>query len=247
MQSPGDLVPLLCAIHGGGPRVLGEDFCGTAALSAAWVDQVDGGRAIAVDHDPEALGRAPRLETVALVAGDVVRDTGPDDHRVHVLYVGNFSIGEWHTRGELLAYLRHARSRVADGGLFVCDVYGGESAFATGHLDREHPLPDGRTVHYTWEQREANPVTGLVVDALHFEVRRGEEVELELPDAFVYRWRLWGVPELRDAMTEAGFAETAVYAKVPGAVDGDGAVYPMRIQSAHDLDESYDVLVVGRT
>jgi len=246
VQSPEDLAAVLRAIHGGDHTALGEDFCGTAALSAAWIEQVDGGRSIAVDHDRETLARAPKHEAITLVAGDVRGDTDADTHRVDVLHVGNFSIGEWHTRADLLAYLRHARARLANDGIFVCDLYGGETAFATGVIDREIPLPDGRTVHYAWEQREADAVTGMVVNAIHFQVCRDLRVEIDLPDAFTYHWRLWSVPELRDAMTEAGFAGTEVWDKVPDAVDDEDRVYPRQIHDAEDVEEDFDVLIVGR-
>ena len=120
--------------------------------------------------------------------GDVVRDTDPRRHGADVLYVGNFSIGEWHTRRELLGYLRHARARLAPGGVLVCDLYGGESSFLAGSIERELPRPDGGTVLYTWEQRSADPATGMVVNALHFELRRDDRAETTLRDAFVYRF-----------------------------------------------------------
>ncbi|MCR9075600.1 MAG: class I SAM-dependent methyltransferase, partial [bacterium] len=56
VQSPKDLVPLLRAIHGDSPAVLGEDFAGTAAVSHLWVER-DGCTAIAVDFDEETLAR----------------------------------------------------------------------------------------------------------------------------------------------------------------------------------------------
>jgi SAM-dependent methyltransferase len=245
VQSPGDLVPLLEAIHGGRPSVLGEDFCGTAALSRRWAARVAGGRAIAVDHDPEPLARAAGAARVEVVRGDVVADTS--GRRADVVYAGNFSIGERHDRPALLEYLRHARSRLDAGGVFVCDVYGGESAFQTGRVTREHRAADGRVVRYTWEQRRADPTTGRVVNALHFEVVRDGVVERALHDAFVYDWRLWGVPELRDAMIEAGYATTEVYLKVPDAADGDGKVYAAPIDDPSDLDNSFDVLVAARS
>jgi precorrin-6B methylase 2 len=246
-QAPTDLVPVLRAIHGGSPLVLGEDFCATAAVSVAWVESVELGRAIAVDHDPEVAARIPRRPGVEVIVGDVVEATGPDDHAVDVLYVGNFSIGERRSRGELLAYLRHARRRIRPGGALVCDLYGGGTAFLPGDHEREVPFPDGRVVRYVWEQREANPLTGMVVNAMHFEVRRGGTVEQRLRDAFVYRWRLWGVPELRDAMVEAGFAATAVYARTPDAVDGEGRAYVAPIDDpAERLGDSFEVLVAGR-
>lgn len=223
--------------------MLGEDFSGTAALSREWVREIKGGRAIAVDLDPEPLERA-RARGVKAVQGDVRRATNAQRHAADVVFVGNFSIGEIHGRKDLVRYLRHARARLKRGGAFVCDTYGGSSAFSTGAVVRVHPGPGEFQTRYTWEQREANPLTGEVVNALHFRVVRAGTVELELTDAFVYRWRLWSVPELRDAMVEAGFARTEVYDKVPDAVDQDGRAY---VRPAEELGESFIVCVAART
>ncbi len=239
---------LLAAIHGGEPRVLGEDFCGAAALSREWVRHVARGCAIAVDHDSEALARAPRDRAITLVRGDVVDATRPARaHRVDVLHAGNFSIGCWHERNRLLDYLRHARARLNPKGAFVCDLYGGERAFAAGTERVHHALPGGGRVTYTWEQREADPCTGRVVNAIHFEVQERPRGRARLiRDAFVYDWRLWGLAELRDALSDAGFARSDVYAKVPDAVDGEGNVHPRCLCGAQGMDENYDVLVVAR-
>jgi hypothetical protein len=239
VQSPPELVGLLVAMHGAGPTVLGEDFCGTAAVSVEWTRRVEGGRAIAVDHDAATLGRIPARAAIEVVAGDVVGDTDATRHAADVIWAGNFSIGEWHTREALLAYLRHVRSRLNPRGLFACDVYGGESAFLAGSVDVEHRLPDGRVVTYTWEQRSADPLTGRVRNAIHFRVGDDEV----LRDAFTYDWRLWGVPELRDALEEAGFARAAVYPRTPDAVDGDGVAY---VRPLEDVDDSFDVIVAAR-
>jgi hypothetical protein len=245
VQSPDDLVPLLRAIHGREPVVLGEDFCGTARVSAAWVEQVPDGRAVAVDHDREAASRVPRHAAVEVVVGDVVRDTDHGRHAADVIWAGNFSIGEQRSRAELLAYLGHARRRLRSTGVLVCDLYGGETAFLTGSVDRDVPLPGGGAVRYTWEQREADPLTGRVVNAMHFELRRPDGGEQRMRDAFVYRWRLWGVPELRDAMLEAGFSSTAVYPRTPDAVDGEGRAWVEPLEDPAELDDSFDVLIAA--
>ena len=244
VQSPPELVRQLVAIHGGLPRVLGEDFCGTAAISVEWTRRVDGGRAIAVDRDDETLARIPANNAIEVIAGDVVRDTDATRHAADVIWAGNFSIGEWHTRADLLGYLRHARSRLKPGGLFACDIYGGESAFLVGSSDIEHPLPDGRNVVYTWEQRSADPLNGRVRNAIHFEVRsRDGAVEQTLRDAFIYDWRLWSILELREALAETGFATTAVYPRTPDAVDDAGTVY---VRPLEGLDDSFDVIIAAR-
>jgi hypothetical protein len=243
VQAPAELVGLLEAIHGGKPCVLGEDFCGTAALSREWVSRISDRRAVVVDHDREPLGRIRPHEQVTVLAGDVIEATTPPErHRADVIHAGNFSICEWHTRETLLRYLRHVRARLEPAGVFVCDLFGGETSGLVGSVDRGHPLPDGRIVVYTWEQRLCDPLTGRVVCAIHFEVD-GQR----LRDAFVYDWRLWGLPELREAMEEAGFSGSEVYRRTPEAVDDSGNVYVRPLEEPGDLDDSFDVLVAART
>lgn len=258
VQSPVDTVPLLRAIHDGAPVVLGEDFAGTAAVSRAWVLSSDDARAIAVDHDRATLAEARRradaagvpADRLSLLEGDVVAATTPATERAHaadIVYTGNFSIGELRTRADLMRYLRHVRDRLRSGGIFAADVYGGESAFMLGSAERHEPGPDGATIVYTWEQRECDPLTGQVVNAVHFELLDAdEESRGMIGDAFVYHWRLWSVPELRDAMDEAGFAATEVHARLPDAMDEDDVAYVRAIEDPDELEDSFDVLVVGR-
>lgn len=242
VQSPTHLAPLLRAIHGGDPITLGEDFSGTAALSHEWVKK-DRAKAIAADLDAEALAHGGDHDRVSKITSDVMAVSDACD----VLFVGNFSIGYWHTRDELVAYLKHARSRMNPGGVFLCDTYGGESAFLTGEVHRPTPLPNGYICRYTWEQRHADPLTGMVTDVIHFRIEKAGVIEHELLDAFVYEWRLWSVPELRDALIEAGFGDTQVYAKLADAWDDEGNAYVEPVVDAEDeLDDSFIVMVAGR-
>ncbi|MFI4898446.1 MAG: class I SAM-dependent methyltransferase [Phycisphaerales bacterium JB059] len=249
VQSVDHLAPLIRAIHGGRLRVLGEDFAGTAALSHRWVESSPEAQAIAVDLDKEALAYHGSHERIDKRHADVRTVVTPCD----ALFVGNFSIGYLHTRAELVEYLRHARSRLSPGGVFLCDTYGGESAFLTGEVHRPHPMPcregepGGRVCRYTWEQRDADPTTGMVTDVIHFRIERAGVIEHELFDAFVYEWRLWSVPELRDAMVDAGFSSTQVYAKLADAWDEEGNAYVEPVtDGGEELDESFIVLVAGR-
>ncbi|MFG0305180.1 MAG: class I SAM-dependent methyltransferase [Phycisphaerales bacterium JB040] len=244
VQSVDHLAPLLRAIHGARPRILGEDFSGTAALSHAWVATDPEARAVATDLDDEALRKHPAHERVDTRLADVRDVADPCD----VLFVGNFSIGYLHTRAELVEYLRHARSRLSGtpGGVFVCDTYGGETAWTVGDVHRPHSLGGGWVCRYTWEQSEADPLTGMVVNRIHFRVERAGVIEQEILDAFVYRWRLWSVPELRDAMADAGFRTTQVYAKLAEAVDDEGNAYTTPVTDPDELDGTFIVLVVGR-
>jgi hypothetical protein len=240
VQDPVRTVDLLLRLHGRRPQVLGEDFAGTGALSRAWVGRVEDGRAFAVDLDAEALAFAPdpRVLAHALDVRDpTIRRLGPCD----IVHAGNFSLGELHTRAELESWARTARERLAPGGIAVADTYGGESAWRLGALERRRAEPGGEELRWIWEQRSADPLTGEVVDALSFRVLRAGEVVVDLPDAFVYRWRLWSVPELVDALRAAGFARCEVHVDLPGPARAASACSDGRA-----LHSGCVALVVGR-
>jgi len=220
VQAPEHLVPFLRGLHGAAPRVLGEDFASTALLSRAWVAAVPDGEAVAVDLDGEALRRAEGTRGLHAVEADLRRPLPDGLPAPDLIWVGNFSIGYLHERDELLGYLRRTRARLAPGGAFVCDTYGGGAAWRTGAAVREHFLPGGLRVRSTWEQRVADPVTARVVNAIHFRVDRDGDVVFEETDAFVYDWRVWSLPELGDAAREAGLASIAVHAHLDGDREG---------------------------
>jgi hypothetical protein len=222
------------------------------------------GSAVGVDLDPEPL-KVAALRTpkeagtrLKLIKGDVLKLSAAKLNAggaMDLIFVGNFSIGEIHRREDLVKYLRACAKRLAKpsrkkpGGVFVCDIYGGETAFVEGALERTHPGPPtdpALRIKYTWQQRSANALTGMVENALHFRTVRAGVVEQEFTDAFVYRWRLWSVPELREAMLEAGFKATEVYAKLVDAVDDQGRPYVRPVIDASELEESFIVCVVGR-
>jgi SAM-dependent methyltransferase len=267
-QNPPRDARLLRAIWADGQRshraaartdlILGEDFCGTAALSRAWCDLLARGCAVAVDRDPATIAQARGLgredARLRLVTADVHRVR----ERVDLIAVLNFSICELHERRGLVRYLRHARSRLRPGGCLICDVYGGVDAFETGMLDQRirppQKLPDGSPhparrdrITYSWEQRSADPFTGRVVNAMHFDVRSpGGSKPFGIINAFVYDWRLWSVPELREAMLEAGFARTDVYPRTAAATDAEGNLYVKTVEDPTELDDSFNVFVTGR-
>lgn len=165
---------------------------------------------------------------------------------VDLIAATNFGVCEMTTRCDLLAYLRCARSRLTVGGVLVCDLYGGVDAMIAGAYEQELLAPDGSRVEYTWEQRRADPTTGCVINAMHFSVTAPDGSRRDWRDAFVYEWRLWSIAELRDAMDEAGFADTEVFDRCDHAVDQDGVVHVRAIGGGEGLDENYQVLVVGR-
>ncbi len=245
VQNPEACIPLLNAIHGNAPKILAEDFAGTAILSHQWVEQSDQHHAICVDLDQEALdkhGTHPRIKKQLINVNDAT-------DQADILFVGNFSIGYHHTRAELVTYLKQAHARLkANNGTFLCDTYGGENAYTLGGVHRPTPMGDGRLCRYTWEQRDANPLTGMVTDVIHFRIEHAGTITEEYDDAFTYHWRLWSVPELKDAMLEAGFTKVQCFAKLPDAVDDEGNAYINPIEDPQEeLEESFIVLIAART
>jgi len=209
------------ARNGREARTFREDFCSTAALATAWALRDRRNRAWAVDLDPEPLAWARRhrlpfvreaAKRVTLVRGDVRRPRRP---AVDVACALNFSYWAFHARADLLAYLRAARAGLVPGGVLVLNAFGGTRA--------ERPLvertrkaacngPDGTPVPaftYVWEQARFNAVTRNLLAWIHFEPRAGAR----MPRAFVYDWRMWTLPELREAALEAGFRDFEVWSE----------------------------------
>ncbi len=264
VQSPRRVVDFLHAVHaanGAAPaRILREDFCGTAAVACRWIqrarERAEPARAIGVDLDGPTLDAArtrARAEGVldALDLRRIDAVASPDADPADVVFVGNFSIGEIHRRADLLTYFRRSLARLhaggagwgwGGGGVMVVDTYGGAGAFTLGTLNRTHIGKRGEVVHYTWEHVAADPTTGMVENAIHFRVVEQGELVLALPNAYTYRWRLWSIAELREAMTEAGFSATEVHTKV----DLPPGVIPTPVTDPGELGKDWIACVVGR-
>jgi SAM-dependent methyltransferase len=259
------------------PRTLHEDFAGSAAIAHAWCANAPPAartnpraphprRAVAIDLDPVALAcaPAPRARAKASTVRTLVADlrnlprhaTAP---KADIIYAGNFGVCELHDRGELLAYLKGVRARLARKGSYVCDLYTGPGALRTSAtavlhpaLTRDQParapkvIPAHARVRYTWRQRDVDLLSGIVSTSIDFALLspRGKIVR-DLPDAFAYRWRLWSIPELRDAFAQAGFSRCDVYDTTPDAMDHEGAAYAAARDSLRTRTSAV-VYVVGR-
>ncbi len=204
---------------------LREDFAGTAGVARAWLDLDPSHRAIAVDADAEPLARTKHIPRLRAVRADVRRCNA----KAHVISATNFPIGYWHSRADLIRYLRATRQRLHPRGVFVCDTYTGPTALTAGlTLTRRVPIVrhgQRLTIRQTWEQRAADERTRLVTDVLHFEVRQGRRVLRRLSDAFIYEWRLWSIPELTDAIREVGFKRIDLYDQLVDAIDHTGRAH----------------------
>lgn len=264
VQSPRHVVGFLRALfraeNGSDPTILGEDFSGTCAVSRRWCKELDGARAVCVDLDSDALawasaramedGVADRIEVVnADCFAESASENSDAAHQFpcDVCFVGNFSIGYAHDRATLVRYLAHARRRLLAarhgflGGVFACDTYGGAGAFALGGIERTHPGRRGEVIRYAWQHEMADPATAMVTNSISLRVERDGEIIAEYPRAFEYRWRLWSIAELREAMLEAGFERTSVYLEVSLA-PGEA---PTPVTDPSQFKSDWIVLVAG--
>ncbi len=192
------------------PTVIREDFCGTGAASVAWVMNKPDHIAYGVDIDPTVLdwGRqrhASRLtpaqqKRLHLIEGDVLTARTPE--KPECILAMNFSYFLFKTREALKTYFRTVYNNLTDDGLFLLDAYGGSESFT--EMEEERDL-DGFT--YVWDQAKYNPITGEVLNHIHFRFPDGTE----MTRAFTYDWRLWTLPEIQEVLKEVGFTKVSVY------------------------------------
>lgn len=230
----------LTAAHGRKPLMLREDFAGPAGLAAAWADQSPLHNALAIDIDPEPLSHAPPAARLKKKVADATRARDKAD----IIALFNFAACEIHDRPTLVAYFKRLRASLNPRGITALDVYGGANAFLPGSLSTHARVPGGGTqqkIGYTWQQVHADPDSGMVENHLHFTLGKKK-----WPSAFVYNWRLWSIPELRDALTEAGFAKVETYDRLGDAVDQHGNLRIRPVSHERPLDEDYVVYLVAR-
>jgi SAM-dependent methyltransferase len=201
-------------------RILREDFCATAAIACAFARRDRSHLAIGVDLDAHVLAQAVKRNVrpldvatrsrVRLLHANVLEVTEP---RVECIAALNFSYWVFKRRADLVAYFRAALRSLQPGGVFVLDAFGGTDALKES-TDRRPiaatTLLDGTRVPrftYVWRQARFDAISHDFLCHIDFELRDGRTFKR----AFTYDWRLWTLAELRDALAEAGFAESAVY------------------------------------
>jgi SAM-dependent methyltransferase len=206
--------------HGCEPRWLKEDFCGTALLSREWVRARPQNRAVAVDLDPEVLAWGREHNVAALGAAAARLQLVEADVRavreppVDVVAAFNFSYYTFRTHRELRAYFEHARASLRPGGLLVLDTFGG---WETQMEITDKTRHDGFT--YVWQQERFNPVDHEARFHIHFKFHDGGGIR----NAYTYECRMWGIPEIRDALEEAGFERVDVYWEDADPRTGEGS------------------------
>jgi SAM-dependent methyltransferase len=224
-------------------RVLREDFCGTALLCCEFARLHQDNIAIGVDLEEATLRWAhvnnlSRLppdirKRVHLARANVLDLRRP---RVDAVAAMNFSYSVFKTRKEFSRYMATVFASLAPGGMFFLDAWGGgEVQFILKERRRLHGFD------YIWDQAAFDPITHEILCKIHFEFRDGTR----LRNAFVYDWRLWTLPEMRELLTEAGFKDVHVLWEGTNRKTGKGNGVFRRVRRGGD-EKAWVAYVVGR-
>ncbi len=227
------------------PTVLREDFCSTYWIAAMWVTSNPKNEAIGVDLDPVPLrwaqiNRYRKLKPevrkrLHILQQDVRTVTSP---KADIIAACNFSFNIFHERKDMRTYFEFARKSLKDDrGLLVLEVAGGPGMIKEMRESRAVRL-NKQKIRYTWHQKSYDPIHTRGLYAIHFRLPDGKVFE----DAFVYDWRMWSIPELREIMIEAGFSKVVVYWEQSHKGEGTGEYLPAEIG---DNDYSWITYVVG--
>ncbi len=196
------------------PFAMREDFCGTFAVCCKWVASHPKRTAIGVDYCGQTLewGRENNLceldaqsqQRVRLIEQDVRKRNRP---QVDVLSAQNFSFWIFKTRAEVINYFKTARANLKSEGIMVMDMMGGGECYTEGHTDKRKIKKGKKGFSYHWTQVSFNPINHDAEFNISFKFADGSWMK----QAFVYQWRFWSIPEVREMLAEAGFSDSYVY------------------------------------
>ena len=211
-------VTLYKDIHNKYPKHLREDFCGTFQVSCEWVKRNRNNTALGLDLDPEPLAYGKRRNLSKLSSEQKSRlkvikanVIDPTSEKHDLIYAGNFSIFIFKKRLELLSYFRGCLKSLKPNGTLILELAGGPGMISTGKETKTVRMGAGRKKDqkfvYVWDQKDFDPISHKAEYAIHFKLPNGKT----LRNAFEYDWRIWTLPETRDALAEAGFSRSYVY------------------------------------
>ena len=225
-------------------RAWREDFCGTSVLSCHHVKNHKDNTAVGVDfhrptldwgikHNVNELLSDEQKKRLTLIESDVLDVTAP---KVDCELALNFSYQVFKTRETLGKYFKQVYKSLKPGGVFYLDALGGPDVMQQKTDRTRHK---GFTYH--WEQRSFDPISHRIVCAIHFSFPDGTMKK----NAFVYDWRMWTLPELRELFVAAGFDDVHVMweGTDQDTMSGNGI---FRRKEVGDMDEAWISMVVGR-
>lgn len=191
------------------PHDLREDFCGTFLLCCEWVRRSRENRAFGIDLDMEPLKygrdhnlsalRAQQAERVHIHQGSVLTTRVKP---VDVIVAMNFSYYLFKSRLKLKHYFKRVFQGLRRDGVFIVDCFGGGDCQEANQEKTKH----GSFTYY-WDQASFDPISNEALFHIHFKLKGESRRE----KVFTYDWRMWTIPEIREAMMEAGFRRTHIY------------------------------------
>jgi SAM-dependent methyltransferase len=224
-------------------RTLREDFCGTANLLCEFVQMHRQNHGIGIDFDAKPLSwcrannykrlSANQQTRITLLHGNVLDERTKPVDMVTAL---NYSYSVFHTRAQMLRYLKMVRRALVSDGIFLLDVHGGSSVPI-----EDQEVWDLKHFRYVWDVSKFDPITHRIVCKIHFAFPDGSRFR----NAFVYDWRLWTLPELRELFDDAGFRNVHVLweGTDPRTNMGNGVL--RRVRQGH-AEGAWYAMVVGQ-
>ncbi len=208
-------------LRGKSAMLLREDFCGTGNTACEWVQRRKDNCAYGIDLDSEVLDwgqknnigklRGKTKNRIELIKEDVLKvKTDPVD----IILAMNFSYWLFMDRKTMKQYFRSVRNSLVEDGIFFLDAFGGYEAPKVLRERTEH-----ENFTYIWHQAEFNPINHKMTCYLHFKFPDGSR----LNKAFIYTWRLWSIPEIRELLKEAGFSKTTIHMQGYDEETGEGS------------------------
>jgi SAM-dependent methyltransferase len=191
------------------PTSLREDFCGTFALCAQWIQYKKHHTAFGVDLDPEPIAYGQSHYAAKMTAEERSRlkvfnqnVLNPKLPKADIVCAMNFSYFIFKKRNDLKTYLANALKHLNKDGVLILDCFGGPAC--------QKPIEDRHRkdgFYYYWDQKSWDPITHEAEFQIHFQPFNGKKHK----NVFNYDWRMWSVAEIRDLMAEVGFKRSAVF------------------------------------
>ncbi|MBI3555632.1 MAG: class I SAM-dependent methyltransferase [Deltaproteobacteria bacterium] len=196
------------------PRRLREDFCGTFKLACEFVklDRRNTAEGLDLDPEPLAYGRRRHFSRLTLDQKsrlDILQRNviSVSRQKTDLIVANNFSFFIFRERKTLVDYFKACRRSLRRGGVLVLEMVGGPGFVEKTREQRTIKMMGKAKFKYIWDQRSFNPINREGHYSIHFKLPNGRQAK----HAFSYHWRIWTIPEVRDALREAGFKDTCAY------------------------------------
>ena len=196
------------------PKILREDFCGTFYNSVEWVKRSKNKIAYCLDIDPIPLSYGYKYHYSKLnndekkrikpLKKNVISVTNP---KSDIIQVYNFSFNIIKKNSELLKYFKAVKKSLKERGILILEIAGGPGFIK--EMEEKKRFKKNRKHWYTylWHQKSFDPISHYAKYAIHFKFPNGKVIK----DAFIYDWRLWTIPELKEILINAGFNDKKIH------------------------------------